>query len=120
MRRKADHSQLREADVELAEGTAVKQVCRQFNITDKGCWREYGGWEVNQAKRMKMPEAANSPPRSRRNRLAGSLECDSPPIRTAHYPTFPLQRSSLLAPAADGAYHLDPTREPRLACWSLP
>ena len=30
---------LREADVELAKGTAVKQVCRQFNIADKTYYR---------------------------------------------------------------------------------
>ena len=54
---------LREADVELSKGTAVKQVCRQLNITDKTYYRwrrEYGGLKVDQAKRMKELEAENA------------------------------------------------------------
>jgi putative transposase len=54
---------LREADVALANGIAVKQVCRQLNITDKTYYRwrrEYGGLKVDQAKRMKELEAENA------------------------------------------------------------
>lgn len=54
---------LREADVELAKGTAVRRVCRQLNITDKTYYRwrrEYGGLKVDQAKRMKELEAENA------------------------------------------------------------
>jgi transposase-like protein len=54
---------LREADVALASGTQVKQVCRQLNITDTTCcrWRrEHGGPKVDQAKRMKELEAENA------------------------------------------------------------
>jgi putative transposase len=54
---------LREADVALASGAAVKQVCRQLNITDKTYYRwrrEYGGLKVDQAKRMKELEQENA------------------------------------------------------------
>ena len=42
----------READVELAKGTAVRKACRQLNITDKSYdrWRrEYGGLKVDRS-----------------------------------------------------------------------
>jgi transposase-like protein len=56
-------NKLREADVELSKGMAVKQVCRQIGVTDKTYYRwrrEYGGLKVDQAKRMKELEGENA------------------------------------------------------------
>jgi transposase-like protein len=56
---------LREADVELSKGTAVKQVCRQLNITDKTYYRwrrEYAG--PSRQPTRNVGQKAKTPPRS--------------------------------------------------------
>ena len=57
---------LREAEVELARGATVGQVCKKLEITDQTYYRwraEYGGIRVDQAKRLKELEAENARPR---------------------------------------------------------
>ena len=54
---------LREADVLLAQGKPVAEVCRSLGVTDVTYYRwrkEYGGLKVEQAKRMKELERENA------------------------------------------------------------
>lgn len=56
-------AKLREAEVLLAKGMALVEVCRQLEITDATYYRwrkEYGGLRVDQAKRLKELEQENS------------------------------------------------------------
>ena len=56
-------AKLREAEVLLAKGLALGEVCRQLEITDVTYYRwrkEYGGLRVDQAKRLKEIEAENA------------------------------------------------------------
>ncbi len=54
---------LRRAEVELAEGATVEQVCRSLEVTKQTYYRwrkEYGGMEVSQAKRLRQLEKENA------------------------------------------------------------
>lgn len=54
---------LREADVELAKGLKVPEVCRKFSIHEQTYYRwrrEYGGMKVDQARRLKELEKENA------------------------------------------------------------
>ena len=54
---------LREAEVLLAKGQSTGEVCRQLNISEQTYYRwrkEYGGLEVDQARRLKQLEAENA------------------------------------------------------------
>ena len=54
---------LREAEVSLAEGKTVEQICRQFSITVQTYYRwckQYGGLKISQIKRMKEIERENA------------------------------------------------------------
>ena len=54
---------LREAEVALAQGETVAQVCRTLGITEQTFYRwrqEYGGMTTAQAKRLKELERENS------------------------------------------------------------
>jgi putative transposase len=56
-------AKLREAEVLLAKGTPLAEVCRQMEITDVTYYRwrkEYGGLRVDQAKRLKELEQENT------------------------------------------------------------
>ncbi len=47
---------LREAEVALAQGMTVGQVCRQISISEQTYYRwrkQYGGLKISQARRMK-------------------------------------------------------------------
>ena len=53
---------LREAEVGLAQGQRVGQVCRQIGVSEQTYYRwrkQYGGMEVNQARRLKELEQEN-------------------------------------------------------------
>jgi len=53
---------LREAEVVLAKGGNVAQVCKQIEVTEQTFYRwrkEYGGLKVEQAKRLKELEKEN-------------------------------------------------------------
>jgi len=55
-------TKLREAEVLLAKGQTMAEVCRQLAISDQTYYkwrREYGGLQVNQAKRFKELEQEN-------------------------------------------------------------
>ena len=56
-------NQLRRAEVALANGKRVKQVCRELGVSEQTYYRwrkEYGGMKVNQAKRFKRVESATA------------------------------------------------------------
>ena len=55
--------QLREAEVELAQGRSVAEVCRWLGVTEQTYYRwrkEYGGLKMDQAKRLKVLEQENT------------------------------------------------------------
>ncbi len=54
---------LREAEVWLAQGKKVGEVCRSLGVSEQSYYRwrrEYGGLRTSQAKRMKDLERENS------------------------------------------------------------
>lgn len=54
---------LREADVRLAQGLIVADVCRELGVSQQSYYRwrrEYGGMEVSQAQRLKELERENA------------------------------------------------------------
>ena len=54
---------LREAEVELAKGAKTPEVCRKLGISENTYYRwrkEYGGLQVNQARRLKELERENA------------------------------------------------------------
>jgi len=54
---------LREADVLLAQGRTVGEVCRRIGVSEHYDYRwrnEYGGLKVDQARRLKDLEAENA------------------------------------------------------------
>jgi len=55
-------AKLREAEVALAQGQTVAQVCWKLGVTDQTYYRwrkEYGGFWLDQAKRLKELEREN-------------------------------------------------------------
>lgn len=54
---------LREAEVELSRGQTVRQVAKKLGINEQTYYRwrkEYGGLQLNQARRLKELERENS------------------------------------------------------------
>jgi len=54
---------LREAEVGLAQGQTLRQVCRTLGIAEQTFYRwrrEYGGLKIEQAKRLKALEQENA------------------------------------------------------------
>jgi len=66
---------LREAEVELARGVTVRDVCKKLQITDQTYYRwrkEFGGLQMDQARRLKELEKENA----RLKRLVADKELD--------------------------------------------
>jgi transposase-like protein len=75
-------TKLREADVLLARGQTMAEVCRQLSISDQTYykWRKaYGGLHVDQAKRFKQLEQENSQLR----KLVADLSIDNAILKEA-------------------------------------
>jgi transposase-like protein len=56
-------SKLREAEVQLARGGTVGQVCKQLGVTEQTFYRwrrEYGGLRIDQVRRLKNLEQENA------------------------------------------------------------
>ena len=56
-------AKLREAEVMLAQGARVPEVCKSLGVTEQTYYRwrkEYGGMKVSQAKRLKDLEKENA------------------------------------------------------------
>ena len=55
-------TKLREAEIGIAKGQTVPEVCRQIGVTQQTYYRwrkEYGGIRMDQAKRLKVLEREN-------------------------------------------------------------
>ncbi len=80
-------SKLREAEVELAKGTKMPEVCRKIGITEQtySRWRkEYGGVRTDQVKRLKHLEKENG----RLKKVVADLTLDNAILKEAAYPNF--------------------------------
>ena len=80
-------SKLREAEVLLAKGTKIPQVCRKIGITEQTYYRwrkEYGGVRTDQVKRLKEVEKENA----RLKKLVADLSLDNAILKEAAYPNF--------------------------------
>ena len=75
-------SKLREAEVELARGKKVPQVCKQLEVAEQTYYRwrkEYGGLRVDQAKRFRDLERENA----RLKKLVADMALDIDILREA-------------------------------------
>ena len=73
---------LREAEVLLAQGKTIPQVCNKIGVTDQTYYRwrkEYGGIRTDQAKRLKDLEKENI----RLKKLLAEAELDKAILREA-------------------------------------
>ena len=76
-------TKLRQAEVEIARGQSVAEVCRELGTSEQTYYRwrkEYGGLRVNHLKRLKSLELENGPSPhggSRSGAGARDLERDS-------------------------------------------
>ena len=80
-------AKLREAEVLLAKGGSMAQVCRKLGVTEQTYYRwrkEYGGLRTNQAKRLKGLEKENA----RLKKVVADLTLDNAILKEAAYPTF--------------------------------
>ena len=80
-------SKLREAEVMLATGTKMPQVCRKIGITEQTYYRwrkEYGGVRTDQVKRFKEVEKQNV----RLKKIVADLTLDNAILKEAAYPNF--------------------------------
>lgn len=75
-------TKLREADVHQAKGQSIVEACRHLGISEQTYykWRkEYGGLQVDQAKRFKQLEQENS----RLKKLVADLSMDNAILKEA-------------------------------------
>ncbi len=80
-------SKLREAEVLLAKGTKMPQVCRKIGITEQTYYRwrkEYGGVRTDQVKRLKELEKQTV----RLKKVVADLTLDNAILKEAAYPNF--------------------------------
>jgi transposase-like protein len=73
---------LREAEVLLAQGNAVGEICRHIGVSEQSYYRwrrEYSGLKVDQARRLKDLEQENS----RLKRAVADLTLDKPILKEA-------------------------------------
>lgn len=75
-------SKLREAEVALAQGQNVGQVCKRIGVSEQTYYRwrkEYGGLRLDQAKRLKALEKENA----RLKKVVADLTLDNDILREA-------------------------------------
>ncbi len=80
-------SKLREAEILLAKGTQVPQVCRKLGVTEQTYYRwrkEYGGVRTDQVKRLKELEKQNV----QLKKVVADLTLDNAILKEAAYPNF--------------------------------
>ena len=80
-------SKLREAEVLLAKGIQMPQVCRKLGVTEQTYYRwrkEYGGVRTDQVKRLKELEKQNA----QLKRVVADLTLDNAILKEAAYPNF--------------------------------
>jgi transposase-like protein len=80
-------SKLWEAEVLLAKGVKMPQVCRKLGVTDQTYYRrrkEYGGAGTDQVKRLKELEKENA----RLKKVVADSTLDNAILKEASYPNF--------------------------------
>ena len=80
-------SKLREAEVHLAKGIKLPQVCRKLGVAEQTYYRwrkEYGGVRTDQVKRLKQLEKENG----RLKKVVADLTLDNAILKEAAYPNF--------------------------------
>jgi transposase-like protein len=80
-------AKLREAEVLLAKGTKMPQVCKKLGVTEQTYYRwrkEYGGLRTDQAKRLKELEKENA----RLKKVVADLTLDKAILKEAAYPNL--------------------------------
>jgi transposase-like protein len=80
-------AKLREAEVLLAKGTKMPQVCRKLGVTEQTYYRwrkEYGGVRTDQVKRLKELEKENG----RLKKVVADLTLDKAILKEAASPNF--------------------------------
>ena len=80
-------SKLREAEVLLAKGGSMAQVCRKLGVTEQTYYRwrkEYGGVRTDQVKRLKELEKQNA----QLKKVVADLTLDNAILKEAAYPNF--------------------------------
>src|SRR3954469_25145589 len=95
-------SKLREAEVKLAKGTALAQVCKDLAITEPTYYRwrkEYGGMKLDQARRLKQLEGENA----RLKRLLADAELDKAILKEAASGKYLARRSDARRSSTSGA-----------------
>ena len=78
---------LRKAEVELAGGKTVREVCKELGVTEHTYYRwrrEYGGMNTDQAKRLKELEKENQ----RLRRAVSDLTLDNLILKEASKGNF--------------------------------
>jgi putative transposase len=78
---------LREAEVELAKGRTVGEVCKRLSVTEQTYYRwrkEYGALGMNQARRLKELERENA----RLKRVVANQALDNAILKEAANPNF--------------------------------
>ncbi len=73
---------LREAEIELAKGRSVREVCKHLGVTEQTYYRwrkEYGGIRTDQARRLKELERENG----RLKRVVADLTLDNVILKEA-------------------------------------
>lgn len=78
---------LREAEILLSKGDTVGKVCKKLGISEQTYYRwrrEYGGMQVEQAKRLKELEKENA----RLKKLVAELSLDKAILREAAQGNF--------------------------------
>lgn len=73
-------SKLRLAEVDLAKGGSIEEVCKKLHISTQSFYRwrkEYGGLEIDQAKKLKELERENA----RLKRLVADQALDNAMLR---------------------------------------
>jgi putative transposase len=80
-------TKLREAEVLLSKGQNVGEVCRQLGVSENTYFRwrkEYGGLDVQQARRLKELEKENA----RLKKLVADLSLDREILKEANRGNF--------------------------------
>ena len=80
-------TKLREAEVLLCKGQNIGEVCRQLNVSENTYFRwrkEYGGLDVQQARRLKELEKENA----RLKKLVADLSLDIAILKEANRGNF--------------------------------
>ena len=78
---------LRQSEVLSSQGRSVSEICREIGVTENTYYRwrkEYGGMQINQAKRLKELERENS----RLKRAVANLTLDNLILKEASEGNF--------------------------------